>query len=255
MKNLYRLDGRVAVVTGAERGIGATIAEHLFSLGAFVVLVDRAPSVQETTARVDPEGMRSSWLTVDITDSACLDQATEEVMRRCGKIDILVANAGISYEAAAIDHSDELWRRALAVNLDGSFYTARSFARPMLACGQGAIVLTSSIAGVKVVRPEKHIGYDVAKAGVAHMTRVLGVEWGRQGVRVNAVAPGYTDTDMLADVGRTRPEVMQMWLEDMPNGRLLRKQEIASAVAFLASDAASGVNGHVLMVDAGYSVS
>jgi NAD(P)-dependent dehydrogenase (short-subunit alcohol dehydrogenase family) len=86
------------------------------------------------------------------------------------------------------------------------------------------------------------------------MARVLGIEWGRQGVRVNAVGPGYTDTDMLAEVGRTRPDVMKIWLDDMPNGRLLQKQEIASAVAFLSSDAASGINGHLLMVDAGYSI-
>ncbi|MCB8881503.1 SDR family oxidoreductase [Acidisoma cellulosilytica] len=253
--SLYRLDGRVAVVTGAERGIGATIAEHLLSLGATVVLADRSPGVRETAQRLDPDGKRTSWLTLDVTDSGSLDAAAETVVSRHGQVDILAANAGISYEAAAIDHTDEIWRRALSVNLDGSFYSARAFARPMLQRGKGAIVLTSSIAGVKVVRPELHVGYDVAKAGVAHMTRVLGIEWAKQGLRVNAVGPGYTDTEMLADVGRTQPEVMKIWLEDMPNGRLLRKQEIASAVAFLASDAASGINGHVLMVDAGYSIS
>ena len=254
-ESLYRLDGRIAVVTGAERGIGATIAEHFLALGATVVLADRSPSVRETAARLDPQGKRTSWLTLDVTDSSSLDAAADTVIQRHGAVDILAANAGISYEAAAIDHSDEIWRRALSVNLDGSFYSARAFARPMLQRGKGAIVLTSSIAGVKVVRPELHVGYDVAKAGVAHMTRVLGIEWAKQGLRVNAVGPGYTDTEMLADVGRTQPDVMKIWLEDMPNGRLLRKQEIASAVAFLASDAASGINGHVLMVDAGYSIS
>ncbi|MCB8877146.1 SDR family NAD(P)-dependent oxidoreductase [Acidisoma silvae] len=254
-ETLYRLDGRVAVVTGAERGIGATIAEHFLALGATVVLADRSSSVRETAARLDPNGKRTSWLTLDVTDSSSLDAAADTVIQRHGAVDILAANAGISYEAAAIDHSDEIWRHALSVNLDGSFYSARAFARPMLQRGRGAIVLTSSIAGVKVVRPELHVGYDVAKAGVAHMTRVLGIEWAKQGLRVNAVGPGYTDTEMLADVGRTQPDVMKIWLEDMPNGRLLRKQEIASAVAFLASDAASGINGHVLMVDAGYSIS
>jgi NAD(P)-dependent dehydrogenase (short-subunit alcohol dehydrogenase family) len=210
--------------------------------------------VAETAARLDPGGERSSWLTLDVTDSTSLDEAARTVLDRHGKIDILAANAGMSYECPAIDHDDAVWRRAMSVNLDGSFHSARAFARPMLDRGRGVIVLTSSIAGVKVVRPEQHVGYDVAKAGVAHMARVLGIEWGRHGVRVNAVGPGYTDTDMLAEVGRTRPEVMKLWLEDMPSGRLLRKQEIASAVAFLSSDAASGVNGHLLMVDAGYSI-
>ena len=252
--SIYSLDGRVAVVTGAQRGIGATIAAHFLALGAKVVLADRTESVAETAAQLDPNGKRSSWLTLDVTDSASLDAAARTVVARHGAVDILAANAGMSYECPAIDHDDAVWRRTMSVNLDGSFYSARAFARPMLERGRGAIVLTSSIAGVKVVRPEQHVGYDVAKAGVAHMARVLGIEWGRQGVRVNAVGPGYTDTDMLAEVGRTRPDVMKLWLEDMPNGRLLRKQEIASAVAFLSSDAASGINGHLLMVDAGYSI-
>jgi NAD(P)-dependent dehydrogenase (short-subunit alcohol dehydrogenase family) len=205
-------------------------------------------------ARLDPGGKLSSWLTLDVTNAASLEEAARTVVGRHGGIGILAANAGMAYEAAEIEHDGDTWRRALSVNLDGSFYSVRAFGRAMLDRGRGAIVLTSSIAGVKVVRPEKHVGYDVAKAGVAHMARVLGIEWGRQGVRVNAVGPGYTDTDRLAEVGRTRPDVMKLWLEDVPNGRLLRKQEIASAVAFLCSDADSGINGHLLMVDAGYSI-
>jgi NAD(P)-dependent dehydrogenase (short-subunit alcohol dehydrogenase family) len=252
--SLYGLDGRVAVVTGAQRGIGATIAAHFLALGATVVLADRTEAVAQTAAELDPGGKRTSWLTLDVTDSVSLEEAARTVVNRHGAVDILAANAGMSYECPAIEHDDATWRRAISVNLDGSFYSARAFARPMLERGRGAIVLTASIAGVKVVRPEQHVGYDVAKAGVAHMARVLGIEWGRRGLRVNAVGPGYTDTDMLAEVGRTRPEVMKLWLEDMPSGRLLQKQEIAAAVAFLSSDAASGINGHLLMVDAGYSI-
>lgn len=252
--SIYSLEGRVAVVTGAQRGIGATIAKHFLALGATVVLTDRTESVRDTATQLDPSGKRSSWLALDVTNSASLEDAVPTVVSRHGCVDVLAANAGTSYECPAIDHDEARWRQAMAVNLDGSFFTARAFARPMLERGRGAIVLTSSIAGVKVVRPELHVGYDVAKAGVAHMARVLGIEWGRKGVRVNAVGPGYTDTDMLAEVGRARPDVMKIWLEDMPNGRLLQKEEIASAVAFLSSDAASGVNGHLLMVDAGYSI-
>ena len=118
----------------------------------------------------------------------------------------------------------------------------------------GAIVAISSIAGVKAVRPEVHVGYDVSKAGVAHMCRVLAVEWAKSGVRINAIGPGYTDTEMLAEVGRTSPEVMALWLDDTPYGRLMKPEEIASGVAFLVSDAASGVSGQLLMVDGGYSV-
>lgn len=257
--SVYGLDGRIAVVTGAARGIGTTIARHLISLGATVVLTDRNPAVEETARELAQQSGgqvgRTAASVFDVTDSKAVDAAAKQVLEAYGQVDILVANAGIAFGRAAVDHSDEDWRSVMAVNLDGVFYTARAFSPAMIARGVGAMVLISSIAGVKAVRPEKHVGYDVAKAGVAHMARVLAVEWARSGVRVNAVGPGYVDTELLAEIGRVQPEVMQIWLEDMPNGRLMRQEEIAATVGFLVSDAASGINGHLLMADGGYSVS
>lgn len=252
---VYQFDGKVAVVTGAARGIGAEITKRLLDLGAKVVLADRSENVADTARGLTSQGAGTDSLVFDVTDSAAVDKAVDAVIKKHGKVDVLVANAGIAFERKAVEHSDEDWRRVMSVNLDGVFYSVRAFARPMLKAKSGAIVAISSIAGVKAVRPEVHVGYDVSKAAVAHMCRVLAVEWAKQGVRINAVGPGYTDTEMLAEVGRTSPATMAMWLDDTPYGRLMKPSEIASAVAFLASDAASGITGHLLMVDGGYSVS
>ena len=251
---VFSLTGKIAVVTGAARGIGARIAERLCQQGALTVLADREPAVEATARDIAATGARTDWVVFDVTESAAVNAAAEKVARRHDRIDILVANAGMSYEQPAIDHTDAQWRRVMSVNLDGVFYCIRAFAKPMLAARSGAIVATSSIAGVKAVRPELHVGYDVSKAAVAHLCRMLGVEWAKSGVRVNAVGPGYTDTDMLAEVGRARPEVMRAWLDDIPVGRLMNRTEIANAVAFLVSDAASGITGQLVMVDGGYSV-
>ena len=132
----------------------------------------------------------------------------------------------------------------MAVNLDGVFYSIRAFAKPMLAARSGAIVAMSSIAGVKAVRPELHVGYDVSKAAVAHLCKVLAVEWARTGVRVNAVGTRAIPTPTCWPTwGGPGPEVMRTWLDDIPVGRLMSRAEIAQVVAFLVSDAASGVTG------------
>jgi NAD(P)-dependent dehydrogenase (short-subunit alcohol dehydrogenase family) len=254
MMDLYRLDGRVALVTGAGGGIGRDICRALGSVGATVVLADRSDRVAASAEALADEGLKTDWIAFDAADRTAIEAAAAEVTRRHGGTDVLVANAGIVIESAALDYRDEDWRKVMAVNLDGVFLAARAFGRGMIDRGWGSIIAISSVAGVRVVRPEHHVAYDVSKAGVAHLCRVLAVEWAKTGVRVNAVAPGYTDTEMLADVGRSHPEVLQTWIDDTPMGRLMTRTEIAAGVAFLAAPAASGITGHVLMVDGGYSV-
>lgn len=246
-----KIDGRIAIVTGAAQGMGRVIAEQLRDLGAIVVLADRSDAVAATAKDLGPN---ADWVRMDVTDSASVDRAIADVVTRHGRLDILVANAGISYEEDTATHTDEAWRRVMNVNLDGVFYCVRAAGREMINSGGGSIVAISSIAGVTAVRPEVHIGYDVSKAGVAHLCRNVAIEWAAHKVRVNAVGPAYADTQMLAQVGVSRPEVMRTWLSDMPIGRLIAPREVADAVAFLASDAASGITGHELMVDGGYSV-
>lgn len=245
-----RLDGKVALVTGGAGGMGEAIALSLAQMGAKVVLTDVSHHVAEVAASI---GASVDWIVADVTDSAAVDSVVAETVSRHGKLDILVANAGISYQSTTVDHDDATWRRVMAINLDGTFYAMRAAGRQMLKQGSGNIIGITSICAVTAVRPEIHIGYDVSKAAVSRMCRNLAIEWARTGVRVNAVAPAYTKTKMLHASGDSQPGFMAQWLDDMPVGRLMETHEIADTVAFLASDAASGITDVELMVDGGYS--
>ncbi len=254
MRNPMDLTGRKILVTGAAGGIGSATSLYLAGLGATVIAADRDEAVEVTRDAILAAGGTADCLTFNVADLASVEAASEAVKARHGALDGVFANAGMSYERPALDHTEADWRTVMGVNLDGVFWTVKSFCRSMISAGRGAVVMTASIAGVKAVRPELHVGYDVSKAGVAHMSRVLAAEWAKSGVRVNALGPGYTDTVMLAEVGRTQPAVMKQWLEDTPTGRLIKPEEIAAGVAFLLSDAASGITGQLLMIDGGYSI-
>ncbi|NLS02963.1 SDR family oxidoreductase [Rhizobium sp. P32RR-XVIII] len=254
MKNPMDINGRKILVTGAAGGIGSAACRYLASLGATVIAADRDASVEKTRDEIRAAGGKAESVVFNVADKNSVEAAAASVREGFGPLDGIFANAGMSYERPALDHSEADWRTVMSVNLDGVFWTVQAFGRSMIEAGKGAIVMTASIAGVKAVRPELHVGYDVSKAGVAHMCRVLAAEWAKSGVRVNAVGPGYTDTVMLAEVGRTQPAVMKQWMDDTPVGRLIKPEEIASAAAFLLSDAASGITGHLLMVDGGYSI-
>jgi NAD(P)-dependent dehydrogenase (short-subunit alcohol dehydrogenase family) len=246
-----RLDGRVAVVTGAGRGIGYEIAGALAGAGASVVIAELDPALGEAAA--SKLGGAASFTRIDVADSASVDAAAAAIHEQRGRIDILVNNAGICINASAVETTDAIWRRQLGVNLDGVFFCCRAFGRFMVEARRGAIVNISSIAGVIDVWPQRHIAYSVSKAGVTQISRVLASEWAQHNVRVNAIAPGYVATDMPFASG-TNAGLIEGWTSRIPLGRMTEPAEIASAVAFLASDAASAVTGHLLMADGGYTV-
>lgn len=173
-----------------------------------------------------------------------------EVVRRFDRVDVLVNNAGIAHEDAALDVTDEVWHRVLDVDLTGTFVACREFGRHFVRRRSGSIVNISSIAAFIGSNPEYHVAYDVAKAGVSQLARSLAVEWAQYGVRVNAVAPGRTRTPILDTVGMDDPRRMTQWIDQIPMGRLLEAEEIAAAVAFVALDAAA-MTGQTLLVDGG----
>lgn len=250
---LFSLNGKNIVVTGAARGIGAAISQQIGEMGAHVIMADISPDVHDTAKSLSEQGLSTESCLLDVTSSRAVNELASSLFDKHTTLHGLVANAGISYESETADHTDEDWRRVMSINLDGIFYCVRAFGKQMLDAGNGSIVAISSIAAVKAVRPEFHAGYDVAKAGVAHLARVVGAEWAERGVRVNAVGPGYTRTKMLEDVGIQHPEVMARWIDDIPMKRLLEPQEIAATIGFLLSDAASGITAQLIMADAGYS--
>ncbi len=243
--DLFRLDGKAALVTGAAQGIGFEIARGLSEAGASVIVADMNPEVGEAAA----SRIGGRFELLDVTDPG----AVRDLAAKLNRVHILVNNAGIVRNAPAEETPDDDWRAVLNVNLDGVFWCCREFGRQMLDARTGSIVSTASMSGLISNHPQPQAAYNASKAAVIHLTRSLAGEWASRGVRVNAVAPGYTATP-LTKRGLETPGWRDTWLKETPMGRLAEPTEIAPAVLYLASDASSFVTGHTLVVDGGYTV-
>jgi NAD(P)-dependent dehydrogenase (short-subunit alcohol dehydrogenase family) len=247
------LQGKIAIVTGAAQGIGQSIAETLARNGATVVVSDvLADKGQTIAARIGPP---AAFIACDVTDISQVRALVDGVVDRFGRLDIMVNNAGINSNrpedrVTADKYPVETWRRIINVDLNGTFYCCQAAAAQMIRQGSGSIINIASIAGVVALRLQ--IGYVAAKAAVVKMTEAMACELGPLGIRVNAVSPGSTLTEGTRELlynDKTRADRV---LSFIPQRRPGETSEIADAVVFLASDAASYVNGHNLVVDGGW---
>jgi NAD(P)-dependent dehydrogenase (short-subunit alcohol dehydrogenase family) len=248
----FDLDGRTALVTGASRGLGRAITLALANAGADVALGVRDPATAlELVAEVESMGRRALAVRMDVLDLAQITTAVDEVVERFGRLDILINNAGASPEAPAELVTESNFDLTIGVNVKGTFFASQAAGRVMIRQGFGRIISLSSQAGF-VALPTESV-YCISKAAVAHMTRCLAVEWGRHGITVNAVAPTFIRTAGTA-AALSDPAFEAEVLERIAGlHRIGEPVEVAGAVVFLASPAASLITGHTLMIDGGWT--
>ncbi|GAA1876575.1 SDR family NAD(P)-dependent oxidoreductase [Lapillicoccus jejuensis] len=248
----FRLDGKVAVVTGGTRGLGAGFVRALGEAGAAVVLGGRdeeaaAVRLTELTAA----GIEAQFVRGDVTVPADVEALLAGALDAFGRVDVLVNNAGTCVHAPALEVTDEDWHGVIDTNLNAVWSCSRIIGGHLVRQGAGTIVNIGSMSGAIVNRPQWQPAYNASKAAVHHLTRSLAAEWAPYGVRVNALAPGYIRTAMSPV---EEPRFRRMWVEDAPMQRVGEVEELGGAVVFLASDASSFVTGSVLTADGGYSV-
>jgi NAD(P)-dependent dehydrogenase (short-subunit alcohol dehydrogenase family) len=246
----YKLAGRTAVVTGGGQGIGFSCAQALGEAGAKVIVAEKLPErAADAQAKLQALGIDAVGEVLDVTNSA----GVAALAAKYSNASILVNNAGVAIsDVRAEDTSDEHWRFHMSVNVDGVFYCCREFGKHMLAGGSGSIVNIGSMSGFIVNKPQPQSFYNASKAAVHHLTKSLAAEWGKRGVRVNAVAPTYIETP-LTKFGMEDKSMADVWLDMTPMGRVGQPEEIASVVLFLASDASSLLTGSIVLADGGYT--
>lgn len=247
-----RLEGRVALVTGASRGIGAAIAERLAAEGATVAVnyAGRADAAAEVVARIEAAGGSAQAFQADVSDPVACSGLVTGVFEAFGRLDVLVNNAGITRDGLLVRMSDDDWSAVIDTNLSGAFFATRAASKIMMKARSGSIVTIASVVGL--VGNAGQVNYAAAKAGLVGMTKSVARELASRSVRANAIAPGFIATDMtdaLPDAAKDAAAA------NIAMGRFGTPEDIAAAVAFLASDDASYITGQVLAVDGGMTFS
>lgn len=253
MDQALKLTGKTALVTGASRGIGRSIALALGREGADVAVncsssIDKAETVARELKKM---GRNSYAVKADVADKSSVETMIDEVIRGLGKIDILVNNAGIATVAPSETMEENVWRRGIDVMLTGTFFCSQAAGREMIRQKSGKIINIASINGI-VGFPER-ASYCSAKAGIMALTKVLASEWAKYNINVNAVAPGYVETELVHDLVSQGTLKIDELKRRTPGGKLTSEQDVAEAVLFLASDNSRSINGQTIIIDGGWT--
>lgn len=249
---LFDLTGMVALVTGASKGLGRAMALGLSKAGCDLALCARdAGGLRETRAEAEKAGVRAETFAMDVLRKGSVREAVAAVAASFGKIDILVNNAGVNVRKTTLELSEEEWDRVLDTNLKGYFLVAQAVAPHMIRRGRGKVINVSSIFGA--VGMNNQLAYACSKGGINQMTKVMAIEWARQGITVNAIGPTYFETPLVATL-RNDPERFRFINERTPMGRWGQPEELEGTVIFLASKASDFITGQTIYVDGGWTI-
>jgi NAD(P)-dependent dehydrogenase (short-subunit alcohol dehydrogenase family) len=251
----FRLDGRIALVTGGAQGIGEAYCFALGEAGAKIAIVDiNLRGAEETAQRLEAKGISAMALKADVTNPDDVGSMVKTIINKWGELTIGVNNAGIGIWRDALTQDFSEWRKILAINLDAVFLCARAEAGDMAKKGYGKIINTASMSAHISNTPQNQSAYNTSKAGVLHLTRSLAAEWAPKNIMVNSISPGYTKTELVDKLLET-PEgktMLPRWLEKIPMGRLAATEDLQGAVVYLASSASDYMTGADMIIDGGY---
>lgn len=249
-----KLDGKVALITGGARGIGLSIATALAEAGANVVLADTDYETAKDSAEKisNTTGKESLSVEVDVTHPNSVDEMMAKILARFGRLDSAFCNAGICINIPATEMTLDVWKKVIAVNLDGVFLTAVAAGKHMIKQGGGSIITTASMSAHIVNVPQPQCSYNASKAGVIQLTKSLAIEWADKNVRVNSISPGYIGTDLTLNSKALAP-LIEEWKKVSPLKRLGRPDELQAISVYLASDVSSFTTGSDFIIDGAFT--